>query len=344
MRDQSQLPPSRGQQVTFYTIGDAGYFPGVVGLLNSLRLTGQCGELVILDCGFTPRQRDLLQPHCTLVDRPPDHVSSLWMLKPFPNLLHATGTIVIIDSDMIVTRPLDVLVALADQGSICAFPDPESKRWFGEWQQLYGLRGAPRRQVYVNAGFLMFSTRHWPHLLARYWEGCQRIASHPTIGEGAPDGPSSQGDQDALNALLMSEVPAEALALQPSEEAPNSAWFKRVHVVDAHTLACTYRGHATTLLHHSGHPKPWNWRAWIRVRRNAYVRLLQRLLCGPDVALQVTPAELPIWLRPGISGQAVIRGLDTVNAPTLRRFAKWILPRWMVPHVKRQLDTVVNQP
>jgi hypothetical protein len=325
------------QQATFYTIGNARYFPGVAALLNSLRLTGHRGELVILDCGFTPRQWDLLRAHCTLVDRPPEHVSSLWMLKPYPHLLRPEGTIVIIDSDMIVTRPLDTLVALADQGRICAFPDPESERWFGEWQQLFGLQGPLRRQVYVNAGFVAFSTRHWPHLLERYWEACQRIKAHLTIGEGAADGPSSQGDQDALNAVLMSEVPEEALALQPREEEP---YLPLTRVVDRRTLACTYRGYSSVLLHQSGSPKPWDRRAWQHVHHNAYVRLLRRLLLEPDVALRVDPAELPLWLRPGLRGQLAIRGLDAMNAPALRRGVKTILPQPLVLQVRRGLRTL----
>ncbi len=337
MNDRSHSPHGKDQQVTFYTIGDTGYFPGVVGLHNSLRLMGHRGPLVVLDCGFTPRQRDLLKPHCTLVETPRHHVTNPQLFKPFPHLLSPAATAVIIDSDMIVTGTLDAIIAQAAEGKICAYPDPEYTRWFGEWQQLFDLRGDLRRQTYVNSGFLAFSTRHWPQLLERWWQACQCIASRPTSVQTALEGPFSQPDQDALNALLMSEVPAEALALRPIEEAPNSAWFRGVHVVDERTLACTYRGHATTLLHQSGHTKPWNQRAWIQVRRTVYVRLLQRLLCGPDVALQVAAAELPIWLRPSIPGQVAIRGLDSVNAPTFRRFAKWILPGWMVPHVKRQL-------
>src|SRR6187551_3977245 len=61
---------SMGTEATFYTIADAGFFPGLVALLNSLRLTGNAGELVALDRGLTPAQRELLAGHVSVVDLP----------------------------------------------------------------------------------------------------------------------------------------------------------------------------------------------------------------------------------------------------------------------------------
>ena len=55
---------------TFYTISSAGYFPGTVALLNSLRLTGNAGELVVLDRGLLPDQRARLEPQARVVDLP----------------------------------------------------------------------------------------------------------------------------------------------------------------------------------------------------------------------------------------------------------------------------------
>src|SRR5690349_8711865 len=120
MQDPVGFPRLGDNHVTFYTIGDAGYFAGTVGLLNSLRLTGHHHELVVLDNGFTPRQRALLSAHCTLVEKSQAEVSNPCMLKPSPYLLNPAGTVVIIDSDMIVTRSLDEILTLAGQGKICA--------------------------------------------------------------------------------------------------------------------------------------------------------------------------------------------------------------------------------
>jgi hypothetical protein len=138
-----------------------------------------------------------------------------------------------------------------------------------------------------------------------------------------------------LNAVLMSEVPAEALAVQPVEEGPNLAKYPGIRVVDAGTLACRCGGHATMLLHQADSPKPWQSRGWTRVRRNAYTRLLPRLLLEPDVALRLAPADLPLWLRPGITGRISLGGLSVMNAPTFQRGVKWMLPWWMVRPVQQ---------
>jgi len=47
---------------TYYTIANAPFFPGVVALLNSLRLTRNTGELVVLDRGLDDDQRERLVP------------------------------------------------------------------------------------------------------------------------------------------------------------------------------------------------------------------------------------------------------------------------------------------
>jgi hypothetical protein len=45
-------------EVTHYTVSDHRYFLGTVALLNSLSLTGTVGELVVLDAGLRPKQRN----------------------------------------------------------------------------------------------------------------------------------------------------------------------------------------------------------------------------------------------------------------------------------------------
>lgn len=330
MIDQSQALPVSDPEATFYTVSNARYFLGTVGLLNSLRLTGHHNDLVVLDCGLTSSQREHLSYHCKLVDAPGYLATNPTLFKPFPHLLNPTGVVVIIDSDMIVTRSLKEIITLANHGRICAFPDPDSSRWFNEWQQLFALRSKLRHQTYVNAGFVAFSMSHWPDFLGQWWEACKRILSHPTLTEGAPNSaPSSQADQDALNALLMSGMSTEVLALQPEEEAPMAEALKRgVQIVDAQTLSCTYREHATTLLHGTNNPKPWEPQAWSSVWQNAYVRLLHRSLTGTDVALRVPTEELPLWLRTGILANLSIRSLHALNAPTQHPILRRV--RWRI--------------
>jgi hypothetical protein len=241
--------------ITLYTIADSGFFLGLIGLVNSLRITGCHHPVVVLDCGLTPRQRAVVRPHCHLVDAPPRGAINPTQYKAFAHLLQPRGVVVIIDSDIIVARSLDSILRRAVDGRICAFPDWGGRRWFPEWQQLFGLRAQLRREVYVNAGFVAWSTVHWPHLLERWWECCERTFASPTIREGAANtGPLAQADQDALNALLMSEIPAGAVALEPREAEAFRRNLPEVEILDAGTLASRFAGHPVTLLHNNGAP------------------------------------------------------------------------------------------
>src|SRR5689334_16668771 len=196
---------------TFYTLANARYFTGLVALLNSLRLTGHDHEVVVLDLGLTPRQRERLAAHATLVQLP-DEVAQAAFMKPFPHRLSPTGTVVIIDSDMIITGSLAEPIADAAAGKIAVFADHVSSRTrlFAEWETGFRLSGPPRRQEHVNAGFVAVSQNHFPELLAR-WAGAnellpvERYAKRPRFlsGQAAMERePYWAGDQDAFNAIL----------------------------------------------------------------------------------------------------------------------------------------------
>jgi hypothetical protein len=306
--------------VTFFTIGDAAFFPGVAGLINSLRLLGYAQRIVVADCGFSPTQRDLLSPHATLVPLSRADVKNPQQYKAFPHLLRPRGTVAIVDSDIIITDSIDDMLASARAGKICVFPDPEEHRWFAQWESVFALAAPPRRQTYVNSGFEVFSTTHWPALLGRWWQACERIFPQPTIREGAArDNPTSQSDQDALNALLMSEFPAGALAPQAKNREVFRWDFERVRVRDAASLHCEFEGTRVAVLHAIAGPKPWQRGAWHEAtRRNAYMRLFRRLLTGDDVAVRVPPGELPPWLRRGVVGRLSFEGLGAMRAARAR--------------------------
>ena len=96
----------------------------------------------------------------------------------------------------------------------------------------------------MNAGFIALSTRHHPDLLRRYWELCRRIPPDRTMSTASDyDQPYWGGDQDAINALLMSEVDADAVVELPQEEGPSPELLHDVRVVDERTLECELRGH-----------------------------------------------------------------------------------------------------
>jgi hypothetical protein len=298
---------------TLYTIADARFFAGVVGLLNSLRLTGNEGEVVVLDRGLTPGQRDRLGEHARLVRLPKEAAAHTAFAKPYPHFLDPKGIAVLLDSDTLVVRQLAPIIELAAAGKVCVFPEHSSNRdrWLADWEEAFGLVAPPRRQPYVGGGFVAVSVDRWPSLLADWWGACARIP--PDRYFAGREQRFWGGDMDALNAVLMSEVDADAVAVLPEHGSAHPDDLLRIEVTDERTLACSLDGEPVSILHYSLAPKAWEPAAWLRVRHDAYVRLLPRVLFGDDVALRLDPREVPAWLRPGPSGRTLVRALDAVN-------------------------------
>lgn len=296
-----------------FTISDSRYFLGTVGLVNSLSHFGYDQPVTVLDTGLTSFQRESLASRCTFVEIDRSQAANPLWFKPFPNLVHPSGTVVIIDSDMVLTRPLDLVIDLARNGRICAYPDPLSDKWHQQWQEIFRLPCEPRHQTYINTGLVAFSTDYWPELLPRWWEACKSNWTRPTIYEGVSfDNPTYAGDQDALNALLMSRFPEDAVALLPMEEAPTYQAFRDVTIIDSQALKCTHRGHETQLLHGSGARKPWDKKSWLRHPPSPYARLLRRLLNGhASATVSVSKPDLPLLLKDSPRWRA--RGIDAFN-------------------------------
>lgn len=311
--DAARDPPDAG--ATFYTVADERFFIGVACLVNSLRATGNRGEIVVLDNGFSSSQRARLEPHVRLVDVA--EVRGLpTLMKPFPQLLDPRGVVVMIDSDVIITRNLDPIVELAAAGQICAFADIDDQRnrQIPEWEQIFELERPLRRQNYVNAGFIALSTDRHPQMLARYWELCSKVPADAYLASGADyDQPFWGGDQDVLNALLMSEVDPGAITELPEQEGPSPGWHRQVRIEDPATLRCSLAGHFPYLLHYWGSPKPWQRQSWMRVERGAYVELMPRVLFADDVTVAADPREVPPWMRPGARPAAARSVLGAIN-------------------------------
>jgi hypothetical protein len=298
---------------TFYTVSDAGFFPGTVALLNSLRLSGHREDLVILDNGLTPGQRRRLAEHTTVVDRPAGLTGSAYFAKPYPFVLGATGTAVLIDSDMIVAQSLARPLALAAEGKICLFPDPpvDRGRWFAEWEEGFELSAPPRHQTYLNAGFVALSIQQWPHLLERWSTACSRIP--PDRHFTRENQPFRDGDQDALNAILMSEIDATSIEVLP-EWGELYADGQDATIADEERLICLRDGKAASILHHSGRRKVWQpgGRACLSAGE-PYVRLLPRVLFGDDVVLRLKRDDVPWWLLPGTATRVAVAAADALD-------------------------------
>jgi lipopolysaccharide biosynthesis glycosyltransferase len=296
---------------TFYTVSDKNYFLGTVTLLNSLRVAGNSGELCVINAGLEPWQERLLSEYATVLN-PPTKVVHPFLWKQTASFFEPTETIVLIDSDMIVTASLDDVVSCATKGSICAYPDePYTRwRWFPEWEERLQLRSPLRRDACVNAGFLAFSIDHWPDLLRRWWEVCQLIE----LSDITPDGPFQAGDQDALNALLMSEVSRERLEVLPEYEARLGVKVgSTIQIDDFATLRCSAHGQTVKILHFTDRPKPWERSGWTRLAASDYVRLMRRLLFEDDLEFRFDPRLVPLWLRPSAAGEATLSVLSAAN-------------------------------
>ncbi len=298
-----------------FTMGDAGYFLGVVALLNSLRLTGNAMPLTVLDVGLEAWQRAQLEPHCDLVSARSG--VSVYHLKAHAPMASDADIVLMLDGDVIVTGSLSPMVDAAAAGKVCAYGDQMAEqRWFPEWTHLLGLRAPLRRGPYVNAGAIAVSTARMPGFLPRWTEVCGRVAGAPTMEHSAlgADDPLWLADQDPLNALLLSEVPSDqVVAYGYPGMVIGAENLARAKVVDAQRLRCTWQGEPVTLLHAVGRLKPWHRRASRELRRTAYTTLLRRVLAAPDVELRVPSAHLPRWLRPGPAGATVAWALHAYD-------------------------------
>ena len=302
-----------GPQVTYFTISDKSFFPGTVALLNSLRLTGNQGSFVVMDVGLDDAQRSRLERHATVVKAPKDVPRPLF--KALPQLFNPTGTIVIADSDMLVTDHLGHIVEKAAEGKICVFPDhfTQTGRWFGDWETVLELKAPLRHQTYVNSGFVALSVEHWPSFLSRFWELSERVPLGSVFAGTDMDRPFWTADQDTLNAFLMSEIPPAAVEVLPAAQEVYPDALIHTKIIDPGTLECSWAGHRPVILHHSMNPKAWGRSGWRRVRRDAYARLFGRVVCGKDVQLRMDPEELPLWLRLDASGKLALMGLDVAH-------------------------------
>jgi hypothetical protein len=298
---------------TFYTVSDAGFFPGSVALLNSLRLSGHREDLVVLDSGLTPEQRRRLAEHTIVVDRPAGLVDGPYFVKPYPFALGATGTVVLIDSDMIVARSLARPLALAAEGKICLFPDAavDQGRWFAEWEQGFQLSAPLRHQTYLNAGFVALSVEHWPCFLERWSAACSLIP--PDRHFTREDQLFRDGDQDAINAILMSEIAASSIEKLPEWGELYADGYDAT-ITDEERLVCVRDGKEASILHHSGRPKVWQPTGRSRLSvPEPYVRLLPRVLFGDDVVLRLDRRDVPWWVLPRTSSRLGVTAVDAFD-------------------------------
>jgi hypothetical protein len=276
----------------FYCVSSDVYFLGAVGLVNSLRIAGHEEPVFVLDCGLSRGRRELLEREATVIDAPEG--GQPFALKTVAPLTAPAGTMVLIDADMIVTRPLTELIERAAAGNVVAFRN-KADRHFPEWGELLDL-GEVRRQPYVSSGLVAMGRSPGEEVLRLMQDRQHRVDLERTyFADHADDYPLLYSDQDILNAILASRVDAGRLAaLDPRlcAETP----FRGLAVVDVERPRAAYEdGTEPYVVHHALSPKPWQRPAYDGV----YTRLLRRLLTAADVAILVDEDEIPRWLRRG---------------------------------------------
>src|SRR5438132_2824305 len=183
-------------------------------------------------------QRERLGRHCRLVSVDAT-ASSGGRFGPALLRRVGEGVVVLIASDVLVTGSLCAVLEEAEQGRIAAFVYGSGVRRVAGWQERFGLASAPRAQPYVNAGFVCFSAGCWPLLLERWRQACERGLRASVVGADG-DSPALVA-QDGLNAVLMSEVAADALAAHDYVLAPLSSELGAVRVRDVDRVRCVHR-------------------------------------------------------------------------------------------------------
>jgi hypothetical protein len=294
-------------RAAFYCVSNSVFFLGAVALINSLRVVGHDEPVYVLDCGLTESERELLSREATLVDA--RGAGAPWLLKTVAPLRHPADVMVLVDADIVITRPFDELIARASGGRVVAV-EHGSDRFFPEWGEL-GL-GEPRRQPYVSSSLVVLDREvGGPVLEAMH--GAQPRASlgdSPFSGERPGEGlsvnvqtdaisnPFFFPDQDVLNAVLATQIGRERLEVldRRLEAIPP---FEGLRVVDERALRCAYDDGVEPFAVHHVATKPWlEW-----TPPGVYTQLFLRALLGRDVPMRLRARDVPPHLRPGLRGR-----------------------------------------
>jgi hypothetical protein len=318
-----------GRATAFYTMADSTHFLGVVGLVNSLRLLGHREEILILDCGLSLEQRELLAPCASVIVG--SNSTHPTLLKAHLPLVHPANVMIVLDADVIVTRSLTSLIEQARYGRIIVFRNDQD-RHKSEWGPALGL-GRIKRRPYINAGHFILPRDLGLSVLYSYQEAVAKI-SLPR--NGPPRSTCTRdifyySDQDVLNAVLGAKVPeSQILYLSPWNAAFTP--FKGVRT-DLATLRSSFDDEREIFLLHHILDKPW----LSPQPDSPYSVLLRRLLNSEDVAIRIPQKFIPLRLRFGTTARAA-QALASLRA-TVRRNVRGRLG--IVPRIRKVMARVL---
>jgi hypothetical protein len=308
---------SHRPRAAFYCVADSRYFLGAVAMINSLRLQGHDAPVFLLDCGLSGAQREVLAPYVTIATAPDS--APPWLMKTIIPLTHPARVMVLVDTDMVVTRPLTPLIDEALRGRVVVFEDRQD-RFFSEWGELLEL-GTARRRPYVSSGLTFLGGSVGAEVLRLMDERQSRVDFDLTFWRAnVREYPFLYADQDVLNAILCTRADREHI-LALDQRLAATPPYRGLRVVDEAGLRCTYRDGTEPYVVHQYVRKPWLERTY----HGIYSRLLARLLLGSDVAVRVPESVVPLRMRDGFLARAE---RARVNA---KDFLRWhlgdLLPR-----------------
>jgi hypothetical protein len=285
------MSQTRDPQAAFYCVADERYFLGAVGMINSLRLQGHDEPIFLLDCGLTAAQRELLGAHATLVRAPAQ--APPYLLKTIAPLSNPAEVMVLIDADMIVTKPLGALMERAVAGRVVAFEN-DRDRFVPEWGELLEL-GPIRRRPYVSSGLLLLGGTAGREVLELLHDRQSAVEFGRTYyGENDAGYPFLYPEQDVLNAILCTRAEPDRLLAVDHRLAPTPP-FPGLRLRHVEELRCAYPDGIQPYVLHHFHRKPW----LDPIYHGIYSRLLARLLLGEELAVAVPEHQVPLRMRSG---------------------------------------------
>jgi hypothetical protein len=286
----------------FYLVCDSRYFLGALGTINSLRLLGHREPINVLDCGLTAGQRSRLEPEVRLIEAPADRPP--YLLKTVAPLARPAETAILIDADMIVTRPLDELIASVASGGVVAFRN-DTQRFVPEWGELLEL-GDPRPRPYITSALALLGGEVGGEVLRLLDDRQNRIDFARTLyGRDEPDYPFLYPEQDVLNAILCTRPEGTRIVALEHRLVPNQP-FDGLRLAEERTLRCSYADGTEPYALHHYLIKPW----LEPIYHGIYSRLLSRLLLAEDVAIRVPEEEVPLRMRRGLRARLERKRVD----------------------------------
>ena len=292
--------------VEVFTVVDAAYFQGAVAMAVTVRHHLPGAGFTFLDAGLRTDQRAWLARRHRVVD--PSGRRHPYGAKGFVvehlDRVGPDGVVILADADLVATGSWEPYVASARAGAVVAAVDPQADRHFVEWGETFGLRGPLRVRPYVNAGLVVWSLRHHDAPLRRWAERCSLVGEDG--GGGVIGAPGRFGDQDILNALLMTEFADTPVDVRPATEVAIGWTMAGFRSPRPRSFTATGPDGPVRVLHSVCRPKPWMVREVRKVVGPTYVRILRAALApeiradtagGPLARAAVVP-----WLRPGLPG------------------------------------------